>query len=123
MGVRLLPTGETIDQRRLMKRGSRCYVLASIGIGVGLVLTSPNSVKAGQSSTIDCETLSESGNTYYQQAPGGRSLTPEEMRAAKPVPLPGYSGPPIQEQRTPPSFTGPPGASPPGFGGPARAPT
>ena len=124
-GETVIADCETIDQRSLMKqeRGFRCYVLASIGIGVGLVLTSPNSVKAGKSNATDCETPGESGNTYHQQAPGGGSLTPEEMRAAKPMPLPSYSGPPIQEQRTPPSFAEPPGASSPGFGGPARAST
>ena len=87
------------------------------------MLTSPNSVTAGQSSATDRETPSEPGNTYHQQAPGGNPLSPAEMRAAKPMPLPSYSGPPIQEQRTPPPFAGPPGASSPGFGGPARAST
>ena len=79
---------------------------------------SPGLVAAGESDASGVKRLLNSGNTYYQQPPGDATLSPEEMRRAKPMRIPGYSGPPARETPTPPASSGTPGVSPPSPGGP-----
>jgi hypothetical protein len=95
------------------RRRTFSFVFATFWTVVALTLMSPARVNGGETNTgrLDKTGVSESV-TRSQQPVGTSPLTPEEMRAAKPMPLPGYSGPPIPEQRTPRPFTGPPGSSP-----------
>jgi hypothetical protein len=59
------------------------------------------------------------GTVTHKEPPGGgHYLTPEEMRTAKPFPMPSVKGPPVPQQTTPYPFAEPPGSSPPGLGGP-----
>jgi hypothetical protein len=64
--------------------------------------------------------MSGTTNTVtHNEPPGGSGhLTPEEMRTAKPFPMPSIKGPPVPQQTTPYPFAEPPGSSPPGLGGP-----
>jgi hypothetical protein len=56
--------------------------------------------------------------THSEPPGGGGYLTPDEMRTAKPFPMPSVDGPPVPQQTTPNPFADPPGSSPPGLGGP-----
>jgi hypothetical protein len=56
--------------------------------------------------------------THKEPSSGNRHLTPEEMRTAKPFPMPSVKGPPVPQQTTPNPFAAPPGSSSPGLGGP-----
>jgi hypothetical protein len=55
--------------------------------------------------------------THYEPPNAGGYLTPDEMRTAKPFPMPSVKGPPVPQQTTPHPFAEPPGSSPPGLGG------
>lgn len=67
-------------------------------------------------------TMSGATNTVTHNEPssGNRYPTLDEMRTAKPFPMPSVNGPPIPQQMTPNPFAEPPGASPPGLGGPVH---
>jgi hypothetical protein len=54
-----------------------------------------------------------------QPLPGGDNWSAEQMRAAKPLPLPSIDGPPVPPHATPNPFSGPVLGSPPGLGGTA----
>jgi hypothetical protein len=58
--------------------------------------------------------------TITRDQRAGNRLTPQEMRSAKPLPMPNIEGPPVPEQTVPTPYTEPPGSTPPGFGGSAR---
>ena len=104
-----------------MKRLTSRHMLVNFWIALALTFINPTWVKGGESGTRELKEPSGSRRvTHYQQPAGDHPLTPEEMRAAKPMPMPSYSGPPIRERRTPRPFTGPPGALAPDPGGLAR---
>jgi hypothetical protein len=104
-----------------MKRLTRRHILVNFWIALAVIFINLAWVNGGESGAGELKEPSGSRRvTHYQQPAGDHPLTPEEMRAAKPMPMPSYSGPPIRERRTPRPFTGPPGASAPDPGGLAR---
>jgi hypothetical protein len=58
--------------------------------------------------------------THIEPPGGGGTSTPDEMRTAKPFPMPSVGGQPVPQQTTPNPFAEPPGSSPPGLGGPVH---
>jgi hypothetical protein len=58
--------------------------------------------------------------THNEPPPADDRLTAEEMRAAKPLPMPSIDRPPVPPQMTPAPYTGPAVGSPPGLGGPVQ---
>jgi hypothetical protein len=65
------------------------------------------------------DTTASTPNAVTHIVPPGHYVTREEMRAAKPMPMPSVNGPPVSPPTTPAPYTGPVGSSPPGLGGPA----
>lgn len=66
------------------------------------------------------ETIASGTVTSSDPRSGGVAVTPEQMREAKPMPLPSRSRPPAAEQPVPAPPPGPAGHSPPSPGGPPQ---
>src|ERR1700726_2545350 len=104
-----------------MKRLTRRHILVNFWIALAVIFINLAWGNGGESGSGELTEPSGSGRVTHYQHPGGDPpLAPEEMHAAKPMPMPSFSGPPIRERRTPRPFTGPPGASAPDPGGLAR---
>jgi hypothetical protein len=71
-------------------------------------------------STPQNRATSGTANTVTHNEPprSAGDLTPEEMRAAKPFPMPSVKGSPVPQQTTPNPFAEPPGSSLPWLGKP-----
>jgi hypothetical protein len=113
-----------IPTRGCIPPGLILVIVAVLG-GAGWSATRPVSnlhpVQAGENNTgasQDGATSSPTnGVTRSEQPPVGDHLTPEQMRQAKPFPMPSIDGPPVPQQTTPSPYTGPAGSSPPGLPG------
>lgn len=96
------------------------HFLAIVVVAVAMTAAIVGHAQNNVGSTPQDRAMSETTNTVtHREPPGGSGyLTPDEMRTAKPFPMPSVKGPPVPQQTTPHPFAEPPGSSPPGLGGP-----
>ena len=90
-------------------------------IATAFLLASCGDARADAFRTGTPQDAITSGAVTSSGPQSGRSVTSDQMRAAKPMPLPGREGPPVVEPgRAMPSHPGPAGDASPRFNGSAR---
>jgi hypothetical protein len=97
-----------------------CHFFAVVGLAVATTAPIVGHAQNNDGGAPQGRATSGTTNTVTHSKPpgGGGYLTPDEMRTAKPFPMPSVDGPPVPQQTTPNPFAEPPGSSPPGLGGP-----
>ena len=117
-------TTEPVLPFEVNARSSRayCHFLSGVALTLAIAVTVFGFAQADDKIRGETQDGVTSGTmntvTHNEPAAAKGHLTPGEMRAAKPLPMPSVDGPPIPQQMTPNPYTEPAGSSSPGYGGP-----